>query len=98
MSDTEDLNDTDEGIDRRRTIRPRAGLVFKDRREVPGVALLIVAALALVGFASAAVQHDPNGTLGFGIAVLVLATAGLAWVFIGRWRTTHAARDHRRQP
>lgn len=91
------MSDTDEGIDYRRTTRPRAGLVFKDRREVPGLAMLIMAALALVGFMSAAAQHDGGWTLGFGIAVLVLAIGGLSWVFIGR-RKTKRAGHHRLQP
>ena len=90
------MSDTDEGIDRRRTTQPRAGLVFKDRRELPGFALLLMAALALVGFMSAAAQHDAGWTLGFGISVLVLAIGGLTWIFIGRSRTTHAG-HHRRQ-
>lgn len=98
MSDTDargPTNDTEEGIDYRRTTRPRDGLVFKDRRELPGWGILVVAALALVGFMSAAAQHDAAWTLGFGITVLVLAVGGVAWVFIGRSRTTHAG-DHRR--
>ncbi|WP_409426897.1 hypothetical protein [Mycobacterium sp. SMC-11] len=91
-----DISDTDEGIDQRRTTQPRAGLVFKDRRELPGLAMLLMAALALVGFMSAAAQHDAGWTLGFGIAVLALAVGGLTWVFVGRSRTTHAG-HHRRQ-
>ena len=90
------MSDTDEGIDRRRTTQPRAGLVFKDRRELPGLAMLLMAALALVGFMSAAAQHDASWTLGFGITVLGLAIGGLAWLFVGRSRTTHAG-HHRRQ-
>lgn len=98
MSDTDAMgptNDTEEGIDHRRTTRPRDGLVFKDRRELPGLAMLMMAALALMGFMSAAALHDAAWTLGFGITVLVLATGGLIWLFVGRHRTTHA--DHRRQ-
>lgn len=90
------MSDTDEGIDRERTTHQRAGLVFKDRRELPGLALLLTATLALVGFISAAAQHDAGWTLGFGISVLVLAIGGLTWIFIGRNRTTHAG-HHRRQ-
>lgn len=70
--------------------------MFKNRRELPGLALLLMAALALAGFMSAAVQHDAGWTLGFGISVLVLAIGGLTWVFIGRNRATHAG-HHRRQ-
>ncbi|OMC16509.1 hypothetical protein A5735_00895 [Mycolicibacter heraklionensis] len=91
-----DVSDTDEGIDQRRTTQPRVGLVFKDRRELPGLGLLLMAALSLMGFMIAAAQQDSGWTLGFGIAVLVLAISGLTWVFIGRNRTTHAG-HHRRQ-
>ncbi|MCV7383683.1 hypothetical protein [Mycolicibacter longobardus] len=90
------MSNTDEGIDYKRTTRPRDGLVFKDRRELPGLAMLMMAALALVGFMSAAALHDATWTLGFGIAVLALAAGGLTWIFVGRRRTTHAD-HHRRQ-
>ncbi|WP_154677564.1 hypothetical protein [Mycolicibacter icosiumassiliensis] len=42
------MSDTDEGIDRERTTHQRAGLVFKDRRELPGLALLLTATLGEV--------------------------------------------------
>ncbi|BBY32717.1 UsfY protein [Mycolicibacter minnesotensis] len=86
------MSDTDEGIDRRRTTQPRAGLVFKDRRELPGLAMLVMATLALVGFMSAAAQHDAGWTLGFGISVLALAVGGVVWLFVGRRRTIREGR------
>lgn len=86
------MSDTDEGVDRRRTTHPRAGLVFKDRRELPGLAMLVLAALALVGFMSATALHDASWTLGFGIAVLALAIGGVAWLFVGRSRTVREGR------
>ncbi|HLR99372.1 MAG TPA: hypothetical protein VK069_07225 [Mycolicibacillus parakoreensis] len=90
------MSDTENPIDQARTTRPRAGMVFKDRRELPGLALLLMAALALVGFMSAAAQRDSGWSLGFGITVLVLAIAGAAWLFVGRNRSAHTG-NHRRQ-
>lgn len=71
--------------------------MFKDRREFPGLLMLMMAALALVGFLSAVVQHNAAWTLGWGIAVLILAIGGVAWVFVGRRRTTDHAGAHRSQ-
>ena len=97
MSDTDDQASADP-IDETRTTQPRAGLVFKDRRELPGLAMLVMAALALVAFASAAAQASAGWALGFGIAVLVLAVGGVTSMFVGRNRTVHAAHaaHHRR--
>ncbi|MEB3069995.1 hypothetical protein [[Mycobacterium] vasticus] len=89
------MTETDNPVDQERTTQPRAGMVFKDRRELPGLAMLVMAALALVAFASAAAQASAGWALAFGIAVLVLAVGGVTWMFAGRNRTAHAA-HHRR--
>ncbi len=91
------MSDTENPIDQARTTRPRAGMVFKDRRELPGLALLLLAALALVGFMSSAAQRDSGWSLGFGITVVVLAIAGVGWLFVGRNRSKSRAGHHRRQ-
>ena len=89
------MSETDHPIDQERTTQPRAGMVFKDRRELPGLAMLVMATLALVAFASAAAQGSAGWALGFGIAVLVLAAGGITRMLVGRNRTAEAA-HHRR--
>ncbi|MEB3033192.1 hypothetical protein [[Mycobacterium] nativiensis] len=93
------MTDTDDPIDQARTTQPRAGMVFKDRRELPGLAMLVMATLALVAFMSAAAQASVGWALGFGITVLVLAVSGVTWMFVGRNRAAHASHGghHRRQ-
>lgn len=94
MSDTDEQAPADP-IDETRTTRPGAGLVFKDRRELPGLAMLLMAAVALVAFVSAAAQASAGWALGFGITVLLFAAGSVTSMFIGRNRTVHAA-HHRR--
>lgn len=89
------MSETEHPIDEARTTRPRAGMVFKDRREAPGLALLLMAVLALVGLVSAAVQHHAGWALGFGILALALTVGGVGWIFVGRNRA--AAGQHRSQ-
>jgi hypothetical protein len=91
------MSETEHPIDEARTTQPRAGMVFKDRREAPGLAMLLMAALALVGFMSAAALHAGGWSLAFGILALVLAFGGLAWIFIGRNRSASTANHRRRQ-
>ncbi|BBX21610.1 hypothetical protein MTER_10210 [Mycolicibacter terrae] len=90
------MSETEHPIDEARTTRPRDGMIFKDRREAPGLAMLLMAVLAMVGFMSAAALHQAGWSLAFGILVLVLAVAGVAWIFIGRNRSFRAG-NHRRQ-
>ncbi|WP_083079657.1 hypothetical protein [Mycolicibacter kumamotonensis] len=90
------MSETEHPIDESRKTRPRDGMVFKDRREAPGLAMLVMAALALVGFLCAAALHDAGWSLGFGILVLVLAAGGVTWVFVGRNRSFRGG-NHRRQ-
>lgn len=90
------MSDIEQPIDEVRTTQPRAGMVFKDRREVPGLAMLVMAVLAFVGFVSAVVQHHTDWSVGFGIVVLALAAGGVAWIFVGRNRSASAG-NHRRQ-
>lgn len=89
------MDETEHPIDEARTTRPRAGMVFKDRREAPGLAMLLMAALALVAFMSAMAQHAADWSLAFGILVLVLAVGGLVWIFVGRNRSAGNG-NHRR--
>jgi len=92
------MSETEHPIDEARTTRPRAGMVFKDRREAPGLAMLVMAVLALAGFVSAVAQHHAGWSVGFGIAVLALGIGGAAWIFVGRNRSAQASRagNHRR--
>ncbi|BBZ24069.1 hypothetical protein [Mycolicibacter hiberniae] len=92
------MDDTEEGIDRRRTTRPRTGLVFKDGHELPALAVLLMATAALVGALCAAAQQNGQWTLGFGIVALVLAIVGSIWFYIARNRATHPAGAHHRHP
>jgi len=93
------MSGTENPIDEARTTRPRAGMVFKDRRQLPGLAMLVMAVLALVAFMSAAAQNNASWALGFGALVLVLAVGGVTWMFVGRNRTArdNRAGNHRRQ-
>jgi hypothetical protein len=91
------MDETEHPIDEARTTQPRAGMVFKDRREAPGLAMLLMAALALVGFMSATAQHAAGWSLAFGILVLVLAIGGLAWIFVGRNRSASGGNHRRHQ-
>lgn len=93
------MEDIEDPVDKARTTRPRAGMVFKDRRELPGLAMLLLAVLALVGSLSAAAQHQTGWSLGFGILVLVLAVGGLGWMLVGRKRSVRDSRagQHRDQ-
>ncbi|GFG68555.1 MFS transporter [Mycolicibacter senuensis] len=93
------MDETEHPIDEARTTRPRAGMMFKDRREAPGLGMLLMAVLALVGFMSAAVQHHTGWSLGFGILALALAVGGVAWIWVGRNRALRSTGtgNHRRQ-
>lgn len=95
------MSETEHPIDEARTTQPRAGMVFKDRREAPGLAMLVMAVLALVGLVSAATQHHTGWAVGFGILLLVLFVAGVSWIFVGRNRaarsTARSTAHHRRQ-
>jgi cobalamin synthase len=91
------MDETEQPFDEARTTRPRAGMVFKDRREAPGLAMLVMAVLALVGLVSAATQHHTGWAVGFGILVLVLAVAGVSWILVGRNRAARTTAHHRRQ-
>lgn len=90
------MTDTEIPIDQARTTRSRAGMVFRDRRELPGLGLVVMAVLALAGFMTAAAVRDTGWATGLGVTALVAAIAGLSWILVGRNRTLHAGK-HRRQ-
>lgn len=81
------MADADKPIDDERTTRPRAGMAFKDRRELPGVALLVVGTLLLVGFLTAVALGDAGWAVGLAIATLVAVGGGIGWILAGRRRT-----------
>lgn len=90
------MTDTKTPIDEARTTRPRAGMVFKDQRQLPGLGLVVMAVLALVGFMTAAALRDAGWATGLGVITLVAAVAGLSWILVGRNRSVRAGK-HRRQ-
>lgn len=86
----------DEPIDYERTTRPRAGMVFKDRRQLPGLALVILAVLAVAAFMSATAAHSAGWAIGLAIVALVATAGGVGWVLAGRNRTNRLT-DQRRK-
>lgn len=88
------MSETEHPIDEARTTQPRAGMVFKDRREAPGLAMLLMATLALVGFVSAVAMHHAGWSVAFGISVVALAIGGVSWIFVGRNRSARGGSHH----
>ncbi len=91
------MADIDDPIDRARTSRPQVGLVLKDRRQVPGYALIVVAVVTLAAALTAAAESAGSWAIGLGAVAAVTAIAGVAWVFVGRRRVAEIGK-HRRQP
>lgn len=91
---------SDKPIDDARTTRPRAGMAFKDRRQLPGVALLVLGVLALVGCLTAASMRDTGWAVGLGVLMVVAVAGGVGWVLAGRNRTAKVGspRSQHRQP
>ena len=79
-----DINDP---IDDERTTRPRAGMVMKDKRQAPGLALAVVAVLALAGCLTAAALNEFGWAIGLGLVVLAASIGGVGWVLAGRSAT-----------
>lgn len=90
------MTDTEKPIDDARTTRPRAGMVWKDSRELPGLALTVVAVLALVGCLAGAAMGAIAWTIGLGVIAGVAGVAGIGWVLAGRRRTAQRG-NHRVQ-
>ncbi len=67
-------------------------MIFKDRRETPGLGLMIVAVLALVGCMTTVAMRNTDWAIGLGVVVLVVAVSGLSWIFVGRSRCTGGGR------
>lgn len=91
------MTDPDNPIDYARTSQHRAGMVMKDRREVPGAALLVVAVVCLVGFMTAFAMGSTGWAVGLGVAVLVAGSAGVAWILLGRRRAARLGDDRARR-
>lgn len=72
-------------------------MALKDGRETPGYLLVVVAVLTLVGFLTALSFRDTGWAIGFGVVVLVTASAGTSWIFAGRHRSARVG-NHRRHP
>lgn len=81
---------SDKPIDDARTTQPQAGMAFKDRRELPGLALAVVGVLALVGCLTAAAMRDGGWAIGLGVIALLTLAGGIGWIFAGRRRTARA--------
>lgn len=80
------MSNPDNPIDYARTAQARTGMVVKDRRELPGVLLLIVAAVTLVGFMTSAAMQSVGWMVGLGTATLFAGACGVAWILVGRSR------------
>ena len=96
-SESSGVSDSESPIDYARTTQQRAGMVVRDRREVPGVILLVVAVATLVGFMTAAAMHSASWSIGLGAVSLATAALGVGWILLGRARSARegAHRVHR---
>src|SRR5574337_998361 len=56
----------DDPIDHASTTRPRAGMVWKDKRETPGLVVLVVSVATMVGFMTAAALGNAGWAAGAG--------------------------------
>lgn len=70
-------------------------MVWKDRRELPGLALMMVAVLVLVGCVTAIAIGNAVWATGLAVVLVGAAAGGLSWMLIGRRRTGRAGK-HRR--
>lgn len=91
------MTDPDNPIDYARTTQHRAGMVMKDRRQVPGAALLVLAMVCLVGFMTSFAMGSTGWTVGLGVAALVAGGAGAAWILLGRRRAARLGDDRARR-
>jgi len=85
------MSNSDSPIDYARTTRPRAGLVMKDRRELPGAALVVWSVICLVGFMTALAMRNTGWTIGLGALAAAAGTAGVLWILLGRRRAARLA-------
>ncbi|HTM85032.1 MAG TPA: hypothetical protein VL179_09040 [Mycobacterium sp.] len=83
------MSKPDNPIDYVRTAQQRAGMVMRDRREVPGAAFLVVSVVGIVGFMTVLAMHNTGWMIGLGTIVLVAATTGVSWILIGRRHADH---------
>ena len=86
---------TDNPIDGARTTRPRAGMVWKDPRQLAGLARTVVGVLALAGFATAIAVGDAGWAIGLGVVALVAAVSGVGWMLVERNRTAQGGNHQR---
>lgn len=69
-------------------------MVWKDKRETPGLVVLVVSVATMVGFMTAAALGNAGWATGLGVATLVTAVTGVGWILVGR-RRGGRVRKHR---
>ncbi|ODR11187.1 hypothetical protein BHQ15_03555 [Mycolicibacillus koreensis] len=80
------MSNSESPIDYARTTRPRAGLVMKDRRELPGAALVVWSVICIVGFMTALAMGSTGWMIGLGAVAVAAGAAGVLWILLGRRR------------
>lgn len=80
------MTDSSDPTDHARTTRSRAGLVMKDGRQLPGLALVGVALAAFVGCLTAVASGSTGWAVGLGVVAGVLVVAGIVWLLVERRR------------
>lgn len=79
-------------IDHERANRPRAGIVMKDTREMPGLLLIALAVIAVMVCLRSAAFGNDGLAICAGVVAIVAAVVGSVWIFAARRRFTHIAK------
>lgn len=83
------MGDThDDPTDHSRTMQPHAGIVMKDNFYWPGLVLLVVATLGLIGTAAAAAYRQYEWLSGTALIGVLAAVAGALWFVIENRRVS----------
>ena len=89
MKGTPEVTERQNPTDHARTAHPRAGEWFKNSRDMLGLLLLGVGAVALAGCLFAAAYGETGVAIALAVLAAVTGMAGALWLFVEGRRVRH---------